>query len=122
MNHLNHRNMKLQGKNKLFSHSINDIVAFKMKLKQFISQLENEDMNQFLYLKIGCAADNGNLRKCSNESSCYKTHSKVAFVIMLKKTKFWHLCIHPFSLTEQKIKEKPSNIKMELIALKTIQN
>jgi len=37
--------------NKLFPNLINHINAFKMKLKRFISQLENEDVNQFPYLK-----------------------------------------------------------------------
>ena len=48
---LNHLNIELQGKNKLFSNLINLINAFKMKLKLFISQLENEDVSQFPYIK-----------------------------------------------------------------------
>jgi len=47
----NHRNIKLQSKNKLFPNLINLINAFKMKLKLFISQLENEDVSQFPYIK-----------------------------------------------------------------------
>jgi len=49
--HLNHLIIVLQGKNKLFPNLINLINAFKMKLKLFISQLENEGVSQFLYMK-----------------------------------------------------------------------
>jgi len=48
---LNHLNIKLQSKNKLFPNLINLINAFQMKLKLFISQLENEDVSQFPYIK-----------------------------------------------------------------------
>jgi len=47
----NHLNIKLQSKNKLFPTLINLINTFKMKLKLFISQLENEDVSQFPYIK-----------------------------------------------------------------------
>jgi len=59
--HLDLLNIKLQGKNKLFPNLINHINAFKMKLKLFILQLENEDMSQFPNLKeqIEGAVDNG---------------------------------------------------------------
>jgi len=60
--HLNHLNIKLQGKTKPFPNLINHFNAFKMKLKLFISLLENEDMSQFPHLKeqIEGAVDNGN--------------------------------------------------------------
>ena len=47
----NHLNIKVQSKNQLFPSLINLINAFKMKLKVFISQLENEDVSQFSYIK-----------------------------------------------------------------------
>ena len=47
----NHLNIKPQRKNKLFPNLIHFINAFKMKLKLFISQLENEDVSQFPYIK-----------------------------------------------------------------------
>jgi len=34
--------LKLQGKDKLFLSLVNDVSAFKMKLKLFISQLEKK--------------------------------------------------------------------------------
>jgi len=43
--HLNHLNIKLWKKNKLFPNLINHFNAFTMKFKMFISQLENEDMS-----------------------------------------------------------------------------
>jgi len=49
--HLNHLNIELQGKNKLFPNLMNLMNAFKMKLKLLISQLENEDVSQFPYIK-----------------------------------------------------------------------
>ena len=49
--HLNHLNIELQGKNKLFPNLINLINPFKMKLQLFISQLENEVVSQFPYIK-----------------------------------------------------------------------
>jgi len=49
MTNSNHLDIKLQRKNKLFPNLINLINAFKMKLKRFISQLENEDF--FPYIK-----------------------------------------------------------------------
>ena len=49
--HLNHLNVELQGKNKLFPNLMNLINAFKMKLKLFISQLENQDVSQFPHIK-----------------------------------------------------------------------
>ncbi len=60
--HLNDLNLKLQGKEKLFPTSVNDINAFKMKLNLFPFQLENEDLSQFPHLKeqSECADDNAN--------------------------------------------------------------
>lgn len=68
--HLNYLNLKLQGKSKLFPSLVNDINAFKMKLKLFVSQLENEDLSQFPHLKeqSECAADNGNLTKYTEKN------------------------------------------------------
>ena len=55
---INDLNLKQQGKNKLFPSLVNDINAFKMKLKMSVSQLEDEDLCQFPHLKgqSECAA------------------------------------------------------------------
>jgi len=45
---INHPNIELQGKNKLFPNLRNLINTFKMN---FISQLKNEDVSQFPYIK-----------------------------------------------------------------------
>jgi len=60
--HLTHLNIELQGKNKWLPKFMNHINAFKMKLKLFISKLENEDVSQFPYLmeRIEGAVDIGN--------------------------------------------------------------
>ena len=54
--------MKLHGKNKSFPSIVNDINACKMKLKLFISQLQNKDLSQFRNLKgqSECVGDNAN--------------------------------------------------------------
>ena len=49
--HLNNLNLKLQVKDKLFPSLVNDISAFKMKLKVFIAQLEKKDLSQLPHLK-----------------------------------------------------------------------
>ena len=46
-----HLNIKLQSKIELFPDLINLINAFKIKLKLFISQLENEGVSQFPHIK-----------------------------------------------------------------------
>jgi len=94
IDHLIHLNVKLQRKEKLFPNLINHINAFKMKLKLFISQLENEDTSQFPYLKEQGegAVDNGNWENALKRSSYCKT-----FLIFLKKkTEFWHLYTHSY--------------------------
>ena len=59
--HLNHLNIKLQGKSKLFLNFMNYINAFKMKLKLFIPQLENEDEPVFVFKEhTEGVVDNGN--------------------------------------------------------------
>jgi len=64
-----------------------------MKVKLFITQLENE-INLFPYLKVqtGCAADNGNLRKCTIKIKLLQESiSKSLFVSFLKKKiALWH--------------------------------
>ena len=49
--HLNNLNLKLQSKDQLFPRLVNDISAFKMKLKMFIAQLEKKDLSQLPHLK-----------------------------------------------------------------------
>jgi len=81
--HLIHLNIKLQGKNKLFPNLINHINAFKMKLKLFIPQLKNESSSQ----QIEGAVDIGNWENLLKRWSYFKTF----FILLKKKTEFWHL-------------------------------
>ena len=53
--HLNNLNLKLQGKDQLFPSLVNDISAFKMKLKVFIAQLEKKDLSQLPHLTLSMA-------------------------------------------------------------------
>ena len=87
--HLNHLNIELQGKNKWFPNIMNHINAFKMKFKLFISQLENEDVSQFPYLKerIEGAVDIGNFENALKRSSYCKTF----LILQKKKTEILHL-------------------------------
>jgi len=91
-----------------------------MKLKLFISQLENEDMSHFPNSKraVECAVDNVSLRKGT-------------VVITLLQNSLENRCcdfaeedcilafINPFSLSEEKIMKTPSNIQTDLIDLNT---
>ena len=45
--HLIGLNLNLQWKDKLIARLVNDIWAFKIMFKLFISQLENKDLSQF---------------------------------------------------------------------------
>ncbi|XP_076358929.1 general transcription factor II-I repeat domain-containing protein 2-like [Tachypleus tridentatus] len=85
--HLNDLNSKLQGKDKLFPSLVNDISAFKMKLKLFISQLENKDLSQFPHLKeqSECVQDNTKFTEYIEKSYYYKRSLIVVLVILLKK-------------------------------------
>lgn len=119
--HLNDLNLKLQGKNKLFPSLVNDINAFKMKLKLFTSQLENEDLSQFPHLKeqSECAEDNGNFTKYIEKIRLLQESFESRFRDFAKEEDCILAFINPFSLSEQKIMKMPSNIQMELIDLKT---
>jgi len=91
IDHLDHLNIKLQGKNNLFPNVINHIKAFKMKLNLLYSQLENEDMSQFPYLKqIEGAVDNGNWENALKRSS----YGETFLMLLQKKTQFSHLETH----------------------------
>ena len=49
--HLNDLNSRLQGKDKLFPSFVEQVIAFKKKLKLFVAQLKNKELSQFPYLK-----------------------------------------------------------------------
>lgn len=120
--HLNYLNLKLQGKNKLFPSLVNDISAFKMKLKLFISQLENEDLSQFPHLKeqSECAEDNGNFTKyIETKIRLLQESFGSRFSDFAKEEDCILAFINPFLLSEQTILKMPSNIQMEFIDLKT---
>lgn len=119
--HLNDLNLKLQGKSKLFPSLVNDINAFQMKLKLFVSQLENEDLCQFPHLneQRECAPDNGNLAKYTEKIKFLQESFESRFHDFAKEEDSILAFINPFSLCEQKIMKMPSNLQMELIDLKT---
>jgi len=62
-------NQNCRARTNCFLHLVNKITAFKMKLKLFISQLDDANMNPFPHLKeqIEGAVHNGNLRKCTTK-------------------------------------------------------
>ena len=111
--HINDLNSKLQGTSKLFP-SLDK--ALNMKLKMSVSQLENEDLNQFSHLKEQSerAATRGNLKKYTEKNKLlqisFHDYGKADCI---------HVFINPLSLSEKIIMKMPSNIQMELIDLKT---
>ncbi|XP_068209107.1 general transcription factor II-I repeat domain-containing protein 2-like [Palaemon carinicauda] len=117
--HLNDLNSKLQGKNKLFPSLVNDISAFKMKLKLSISQLENKDLSQFPHLKeqSECAEDNINFTEYIEKIILLQEAFDIRFSDFSEEDCMLAF-INPFSLTENNILKMPSNIQMELIDLK----
>lgn len=119
--HLNALNLKLQGKGKLFPSLVNDINAFKMKLKLFVSQLENDDLSHFPHLKeqSECAPDNDNLTKYTEKIKLLQESFESRFHDFAKEECCILAFTNPFSLSEQNIMKLPSKIQMELIDLKT---
>ena len=45
--HFNDLNSKLQGKDKLFPSLVDNVIAFKRKLKLFVTQLQNKELSKF---------------------------------------------------------------------------
>ena len=119
--HLNDLNLRLQGKSKLFPSLVNDINAFKMKLKLFVYKLEKEDLCQFPHIKEHpeCAADNGNLAKYTEKIKLLQESFESRFHDISKEEDSILAFTNPFSLSEQNIMKMPSNIQLELIDLKT---
>ena len=101
--HLNDLNLKLQGKNKLFPDLVNDINAFKMKIKLFISQLEIQDFRQFPHLKeqSECTATIGNLGKCVEKIKLLQESFENRFRDFVKEESYIPAFLNPFSLSEQ---------------------
>ena len=118
---INDLNLKLQGKSKLFPSLVNDINAFNMKLKMFISQLENEDLCQFPHIKeqSECAADHRSLAKNTAKITLLQVSLECCFHDHGKEEDCILNFINPFSHSEQKIMKIPCNKQMELIDFKT---
>ncbi|XP_068200767.1 general transcription factor II-I repeat domain-containing protein 2-like [Palaemon carinicauda] len=117
--HLNDLNLKLQGKDKLFPSLVNDISAFKMKLKLFISQLENKELSEFPHLKeqSECAEDNTIFTEYFGKIILLQEAIDSRFSDFAEKDCMLAFLI-PFSLTENNILKMPSIIQMELIDLR----
>ena len=101
--HLNDLNLKLQGKNKLFPDLVNDINAFKMKIKLFISQLEIQDLRQFPRLKeqSECTATIGNLGQCVEKIKLLQESFENRFRDFVKEESYIPAFLNTFSLSEQ---------------------
>ena len=95
--------------------------TFKIKLKLFISQPENDDINWSPYLKeqIECAADIGDMRKCTIKMNLLRDSLENRFCDFAKEVHCIFTFIKPFSLSEQQIMKMPNNIQMELLDFKT---
>ncbi|XP_076373031.1 general transcription factor II-I repeat domain-containing protein 2-like [Tachypleus tridentatus] len=91
-----------------------------MKLKLFISQLENTDLSQFPHLKeqSECVQDNTKFTEYTEKIILLQEVFDSRFSDFAKEEDCMLAFINPFSLTEQNILKMPSNIQMELIDLK----
>jgi len=67
--------------------------TLKIKLKLFISQLENADISQPPYSKeqIECAVDNGNSRKRTIKIKLLQDSFENRFCDFAKEDRIWHL-------------------------------
>jgi len=77
--------------------------TFNMKLKLFISHLENADIHQSSYLKeqIECAADNGSLIKCTIKMKLLQDSFENRFCDFAKEKVCILAFINPMSLSER---------------------
>ena len=92
-----------------------------MKLKIFISQLENEDLCQSHHIKeqSECAADHGSLAKYTEKTKSLQVSVESCLHDFGKEEDCILTFINPFSLSKKKIMKMPSNTQMKLIDLKT---
>ncbi len=119
--HLNDLNLKLQGKNKLFTSLVNDFCVFKTKLNIFTSQLKNADLCNFPHLEEQSEyADlDFTMAKIFDKIELLQESFESRFSDLAKEEKSTLAFINPFSFSEQNILKMPSNIQMEPIDLKT---
>ena len=119
--HLNNLNLKLQGSDQLFPRLVNDISAFKMKLKVFIAQLENKDFSQLPHLKEQSeSAENiVNFAKYIEKIKLLQESFNNRFSDFSEEEDRMLAFVNPFSLNERNNLKMPSNLQMELIELKT---
>ena len=117
--HLNNLNLKLQGKDQLFPSLVNDISAFKMKLKVFITQLKKKDLSQLPHLKEQSESVENivNYAKYIEKIKLLQEAFNNRFSDFSEEDRMLAF-INPFSLNERSILKMPSNLQMELIELK----
>jgi len=84
--------------------------TFKIMLKLFISQSENDDISWSLYLKEHneCAADIGDMRKCTVKMKLLRDSIENQFCDFAKEVHCIFAFIKPFSFSEQQIKKMPN--------------
>ena len=118
--HLNNLNPKLQGKDQLFPSLVNDISAFKMKLKVFIAHSEKKDLSQLPHLKEQSESVENivNFAKYIEKIKLLQEAFNNRFSNFSEEEDRILAFINPFSLNERSILKMPSNLQMELIELK----
>lgn len=119
INHLNALNLKLQGSNKLFTHLVNDVMSFKMKLRLLIGQLAQRRLDNFTSLKE---------RQAQFDSlDCDKYSAKVEELLTSFESRFVDfnleeiniaLFTNPFVLPIEKIVDFNSDLQEEILTLK----
>ena len=118
--HLNNLNLKLQGKDQLFPSLVNDISAFKMKLKVFIAHLEKKDLSQLPHLKEQSESVENivNFARYIEKIKLQQEAFNNRFSDFSEEEDRMLAFINPSSLNERSILKMPSNLQMELIELK----
>ena len=115
--HLNNLNLKVQGKDQLFPSLVNDISAFKMKLKGFNAQLEKKDLSQLLHLKEQSVENIVNFAKYIEKIKVLLETFNKSFSDFFEEDRLLGF-INPFSLNVRNILKMSSNLHMKLIELK----
>ena len=110
----------MRGKDQLFPCLVNDISAFKIKLKLFIFQFEKKNLSQLPHLKeqSECVENIVNFAKYIKKIKLLQKAFDSCFSDFSEEKDCMLAFINPFSLNKHNILKIPSNMQMELIELK----
>ena len=115
--HLNDQYLELRGIVKLISRLVNDISAFKMKSKPFISQLKSKNFSQFprLMEQSKCSDDLANFAYYTKKDILRQEASDFRFRDFAEEEDCTLAFINPFSRAEQNIPKMPCDNRRNLL-------